>query len=79
MVKANIPKQFSAAGNGQFRDVGIRNLREKEDLDKTYPPGEITLGEPETLGSTLTSTGWFWKSLMLGDAVKDPLTGEVGT
>ena len=58
MVKANVPKQFSAAGNGRFRDVGIRNLWEKEDLNKTYPPGDFTFEEPETLGSTLTSTGW---------------------
>ena len=63
MSKANVPKQFSAAGNRRFRDVGIRNLWEKEDLNKTYPPGEFTLMEPKTLGSTLTSTGWLLMSL----------------
>ena len=58
-MKSNVPKQFSAAGNGRFRDVGIRNLREKEDLNKTLdPPGDFTFEELETLGSTLTSTGW---------------------
>ena len=25
-AKANVPKQFSAAGNGRFRDVGIRTF-----------------------------------------------------
>ena len=72
MSKANVPTQFSAAGNGQFREVGVRNLWEKEDLYKTYPPREITLGEPETLGSTLTSTGWFEKSLLLRGVAYSP-------
>ena len=58
MSKANVPKQFSAAGNGRFRDVGIGNPWEKEDLNKTNPPREFTLKEPKTLGPTLTSTGW---------------------
>ena len=43
-AKANIPKQFSAAGNRRFRDVGIENLWEKEDLKETFnPPGEFYL------------------------------------
>ena len=58
-TKANVPKQFSAAGNGRFRDVGIGNPWEKEDLNKTNPPGDFTLKEPKTLRPTLTSTGWF--------------------
>ena len=59
MSKANVPKQFSTAGNGRFRDVGIENLWEKEDLKETLnPPGEFTFEELKTLVPTLTSTGW---------------------
>ena len=70
MVKANVPKQFSAAGNGRFRDVGIGNLWKKEDLKEPNPPGEFTLEEPKTLGPTLTSTGWLKKSFCSKTSLK---------
>ena len=43
MSKANVPKQFSATSNGRFRDVGIRNPWEKEDLNRTNPPQRFYL------------------------------------
>ena len=50
---------------GSYRAVGIENLWEKEDLKETKPPGEFTFKELKTLETTLTSTGWLKKSLML--------------
>ena len=55
---------------GGYRDVGIENLWEKEDLKETNPPGEFTLEELKTLGPTLTSTGWLKKSLCSGMPLK---------
>ena len=50
---------FPRPATGGYREVGIGNLWEKEDLKEPNPPGEFTLEEPKTLGPTLTSTGWF--------------------
>ena len=54
---------FLQPAMGGYRDEGIGNLWENEDLNKTYPPGNFTLKEPKTLGPTLTSTGWLMTSL----------------
>ena len=49
---------------GWFRGVGIVNLWENEDLKETLtPPGDFTFEEPNSLETTLTSTGWLMKSL----------------
>ena len=64
---------------GGYRDVGIGNLWEKEDLKETNPPGEFTLEELKTLGPTLTSTGWLKKSLMLRDVAYSTSSTERST
>ena len=75
-AKANVPKQFSAAGNGRFRDVGIRNPWEKEDLNKTNPPQRFYL---EGTQDPRANPNLHWLVVdepMLKDVAKEPLHGE---
>ena len=63
---------FPQPATGGYRAVGIENLWKKEDLKETIPPENFTLEELETLGPTLTSTGWLKMSLCSKTRLQSP-------